>query len=365
MLLIDVIAGARPNFVKIASIIDAIVTARREGRNVKYRLVHTGQHFDHVMSEAFFTQLGIPMPDVNLGAGSGTLATVTGAIMIGYEDLLLRDPADCCLVVGDVTSTMACAIAAKRAGMPLAHVEAGIRSFDLSMPEEINRIVTDSITDWFFTTSRWAGENLNNTGVSAEQIFFVGNTMIDTLLKHRNDFKRPREGAFAALVDGEYLVLTLHRPSNVDDRARLLGLVSAVCEGAGDVPVIFPVHPRTAKNLDPSFTLPSNLMQVPSLPYLEFNGLVENSIGVLTDSGGITEEATVMGIPCGTIRDSTERPETVSEGTNELLGTDPARVRDAAARMALRTWKRGGIPELWDGKAGARIVDTLCNLLGA
>lgn len=361
---IDLIAGARPNFVKIASIAGAIADFQARGHDVSFRLVHTGQHFDPVMSDAFFEELQIPAPDVNLGVRGGSIAEVTSAIMVGYENLLANARPDCCLVVGDVTSTMACAIAAKRANVPLAHVEAGIRSYDMRMPEEINRIVTDAITDWFFTTSRWAGENLTKTGVPRERIFFVGNTMIDTLLKHREKFRLPHGREFAGLRHRGYLVLTLHRPSNVDDTTRLREIVEAVCHGADQVPVVFPVHPRTMRSIASiAAEWPVNLRLTQALPYLAFNGLVGESLGVLTDSGGITEEATVMGIPCGTIRESTERPETVEQGTNELLGTGADRIRDASARMAAGTWKKGTVPELWDGRSGARIVDHLWRLL--
>lgn len=363
MKLIDLIAGARPNFVKIASIASAISDVQAGGHEIAFRIVHTGQHFDPVMSDAFFEDLGIPEPHINLGAHGGSIAEVTSAIMVGYEKLLAKVPADCCIVVGDVTSTMACAISAKRANIPVAHVEAGIRSRDMRMPEELNRIVTDSITDWFFTTSRWAGENLQKAGVPESRIFFVGNTMIDTLLKHRDKFRLPAGQEFEGLARREYLVLTLHRPSNVDDPRRLREIVEAVCHGAGNVPVVFPVHPRTRKGIPASTAWPANLRITQALPYLEFNGLVGHSLGVLTDSGGITEEATVMGIPCGTIRDSTERPETVEQGTNELLGTGADRITTAAMRMAARSWKKGSVPELWDGRSGVRIAEHLCRLL--
>lgn len=365
MPLIDIIAGARPNFVKIASIVDAIAVARANGADLRHRLVHTGQHTDPLMSGSFFEQLGIPAPDVNLGAARGTLAAVAGSIMLGYESLLAEAPADCCIVVGDVTSTMACAITAKRAGLTLAHVEAGIRSHDMSMPEEVNRLVTDAVTDWFFTTSRWAGDNLRAAGVGDERIFFVGNTMIDTLLRHRSRFTMPEGEPFAGLTASGYLVLTLHRPSNVDDSERLRQLVTAACAGAAPLPVVFPVHPRTARRMSDSHAWPVNLRIAPPQPYLEFNGLMASATGVLTDSGGITEEATVMGIPCGTLRHNTERPETVEVGTNELLGVELAAVEDAAERMRSRVWKKGGIPELWDGAAGTRIATHLRELLGA
>lgn len=363
MKLIDLIAGARPNFVKIASIASAIAEFQASGHDIAFRLIHTGQHFDAVMSDAFFEELGIPEPDINLGAHGGSIAEVTSAIMVGYERLLASARSNCCIVVGDVTSTMACSIAAKRANIPLAHVEAGIRSGDMRMPEEINRIVTDSITDWFFTTSRWAGANLSKAGISDDRIFFVGNTMIDTLLKHRDSFRVPAGEQFEGLEHRGYLVLTLHRPSNVDEPARLREIVEAVCTGAGNVPVVFPVHPRTRKSVSSGAAWPANLRFTQALPYLAFNGLVGGSLGVLTDSGGITEEATVMGIPCGTIRDSTERPETIEQGTNELLGTGTERIASAAMRMTAGSWKQGSIPELWDGRSGIRIVDHLCRLL--
>lgn len=363
MKIIDVVAGARPNFVKIASIIDAINASQSRGTRLNFRLIHTGQHFDRAMSGDFFDQLGIPEPDINLGVKGGSIAEVTGAIMLGYEKVLSETRPDCCVVVGDVTSTMACAISAKRANVPLAHVEAGIRSYDMTMPEELNRIVTDSITDWFFTTTLWAGENLIKSGVSTDRIFFVGNTMIDTLLKNRANFSLPVGEEFSCLEQEGYIVLTLHRPSNVDSPARLKELVWAVCDGAGEIPVVFPVHPRTLKNIKGTVGWPSTLRLVDAQPYLQFNGLVQNSIGVLTDSGGITEETTVMGVPCGTIRSSTERPETVEVGTNELLGTDPRSVRAAAERMATRRWKQGSAPEMWDGRSGIRIAEHLYRLL--
>lgn len=356
---LDLIAGARPNFVKLASIIDAVEKLRLCGKSIEVRLVHTGQHFDQAMSGSFFDQLGLPAPDVNLGAGGGTIAEQTSSILVGYERQLTERRPDFCVVVGDVTSTMACALSAKRAGVAVAHVEAGIRSGDWSMPEEVNRVVTDAISDLYFTTSRLAGKNLQAEGVKSEKIYFVGNTMIDTLLKNRPRFSRPKVEALRGIKEKGYVILTLHRPSNVDSPALLASMLNTVVEGLNGVPVIFPAHPRTLKSLQMLPSLPSSLFLTDPLPYLEFNWLVENARGVLTDSGGITEEATVLGVPCGTIRTTTERPETVEIGTNELLGVGADRIRDAAARMADGKWKAGSIPELWDGLAGGRIVEAL------
>ena len=321
MLTLDLIVGARPNFMKIAPIIREIERRSTQGENIKYRLVHTGQHYDRSMSGSFFEELGIPEPHVNLNVGSGTQAEQTAGIMLGYEKLLMQQKPDLCIVVGDVTSTMACAIAAKKLLVPVAHIEGGIRSGDMTMPEEINRIVTDSITDYFFTTSETANTNLRRYGVGDDRIFFVGNTMIDTLLYARTRFRQPALWEELTLREKGYIVLTLHRPNNVDDPANLRRLLNEIINSSNGLPVIFPVHPRTRKVID-SFTTtlsPSVFLAEP-LGYLEFNYLVERSLAVITDSGGITEETTVMGVPCMTLRDSTERPETVTMGTNELLG---------------------------------------------
>ena len=359
MTLIDIIAGARPNFMKIAPIIRALETRKAEGGALRYRLVHTGQHYDSRMSGDFFTQLGIPEPHVNLEVGSGTQAEQTGAIMTRYEALLLEARSDLCLVVGDVTSTMACAIAAQKLRVPVAHVEAGIRSGDWTMPEEINRMVTDAITNWFFTTSEVANANLRRAGVTDDRIFFVGNTMIDTLLANLTRLQPPAFWEELALQPGGYLVLTLHRPANVDEEAGLASLLSAIASAARDLPIVFPVHPRTATTLGQMTTLPRNVHVVDPQPYLEFNYLVRSARGVITDSGGITEETTVLGVPCMTLRTSTERPETVTVGTNELLGVDPSAIAPALDRLFSGEWKKGSIPELWDGHTGERIVAVL------
>jgi UDP-N-acetylglucosamine 2-epimerase (non-hydrolysing) len=361
--LVDVIAGARPNFMKIAPILRAVQARQKAGSLLRYRLVHTGQHYDARMSGDFFTQLGIPEPDVNLEVGSGTQAEQTAGIVVKYERLLLDARSDCCLVVGDVTSTMACAIAAQKLRVPVAHVEAGIRSGDWGMPEEINRLVTDSITNWFFTTSEVANRNLRNASARDDQIYFVGNTMIDTLLANMDRLRPPPFWGEAGLQPGGYFVMTLHRPANVDDPAGFERLIGAVGRAVRGLPVVFPVHPRTAKTLAALPSRPASLLTVDPQPYLEFNYLVRHAKGVITDSGGVTEETTVLGVPCVTLRDSTERPETVTIGTNELIGTDPAALKPALDRLFAGRWKKGTIPELWDGRTGERIAEILDRLL--
>jgi len=363
-MLIDIIAGARPNFMKVATIIRALTSRQESGGNLRYRLVHTGQHYDSRLSGTFFDQLGIPLPDVNLEVGSGTQAEQTAAIMVRYEKLLMEKPAQLCLVVGDVTSTMACAIAAQKLLIPVAHVEAGIRSGDWSMPEEINRMVTDSITNWYFTTSEYANENLRKAGINEDRIFFVGNTMIDTLLENLERLQQPAFWSDFGLVAGDYLVMTLHRPSNVDDPQKLSKILSAIQDNCRGLPIVFPVHPRTAKTIE-NIGISSVVRQlhlVEPQPYLEFNYLVKHAKAVITDSGGVTEETTVLGIPCITMRNSTERPETVSQGTNELIGSDPSNLAKALNTLFEGRWKQGVIPPLWDGKTGERIVGVLENL---
>ena len=362
-MLIDFIAGARPNFMKIASVVRAIKSRELAGGKLHYRLVHTGQHYDDNMSGAFFEQLGIPKPDVNLEVGSGTQAEQTAAIMLGYERLLMENRSDLCLVVGDVTSTMACAITAQKLCIPVAHVEGGIRSDDWTMPEEINRMVTDSITNYFFTTSETANENLARSGVPKDRVFFVGNTMIDTLLANIDRLKKPSLWEDLGLAEGDYFVITLHRPANVDRGGDFIKLLMAIGEGVRGKPVIFPVHPRSAKSLEQVEGIPENIFLTEPQSYLEFNYLVKHAKAVITDSGGITEEATVMGIPCMTLRDNTERPETITVGTNELVGTDPDALKPFLDRLFAGEWKEGGIPEKWDGKTGERIVAELEKIL--
>lgn len=361
-MLIDLIAGARPNFMKIAPIIKAIKDRKPNEPIISFRLVHTGQHFDSNMSDSFFEELGLPEPDINLGAGGGTQAEQTAKIMIGYEKLLMSSPADLCLVVGDVTSTMACAIVAKKLKIKVAHVEGGIRSGDLSMPEEINRLVTDSITDYFFTTSEIANENLRKSGIDDSKIYFVGNTMIDTLLANKSRFVKPEIWDHANLIAGEYLVMTLHRPANVDQEDNLKCLIDELVAAAKGLKIIFPVHPRTRQVLNRLTINANHLILVEPLSYLRFNYLVQHAKAVITDSGGITEETTVFGIPCMTLRANTERPETVSMGTNVLLGINPKSIAPAMETMLGGHWKKGSIPPLWDGFAGSRIISVLENL---
>lgn len=359
---ITIIAGARPNFIKIASIIDALVKSVTVGKKISYRLVHTGQHYDKNMSDSFFQQLGIPSPDVNLECGGGTQAEQTANIMVKFERELLDNPADLVVVVGDVTSTMACTIVAKKLNTKVAHVEAGIRSGDMTMPEEINRIVTDSLSDYFFTTSRLASDNLVKQGINRERIFFVGNTMIDTLIKQRSRFSKPEIWDHIGLEEKNYIVLTLHRPANVDGEYKLKELLEEIEKQSRDLNIVFPVHPRTAKKLTEIGFKSPKMNFVEPLSYLEFNYLVERAKCVITDSGGITEETTVLGVPCITLRDSTERPETVTVGTNELIGTNPDAFAPYMNMLFSGNWKKGNIPELWDGQTSTRIIDILNNL---
>lgn len=390
---ITLIAGARPNFMKIAPIIHAIQKAEQQGKDIHYRLVHTGQHYDKNMSDTFFEELNIPMPDVNLGCGGGTQAEQTAHIMIAFEQELLAHSADLVLVVGDVTSTMACSIVAKKLNTKVCHVEAGIRSWDLNMPEEINRMVTDALADYMFTTTSYANDNLRHHNVvlmdeaesidsssqnnvqkyGAERVpqraWLVGNVMIDTLLANRSRFRKPSVYDELGLVEKEYIVMTMHRPANVDEETHLRALMEQIINNAHGLPVLFPIHPRTAKvfyNLWGDETrlkdLFPNLHIVEPMGYLEFNYLVERAKAVVTDSGGITEETTVMGVPCITLRDNTERPETCTIGTNELIGTNPDAVKPALDKLFAGEWKHGHIPPLWDGYAAERIVKILCNL---
>jgi UDP-N-acetylglucosamine 2-epimerase (non-hydrolysing) len=364
MLEIDIIAGARPNFIKIASIIHAINEQNRFSTlKIKFRLIHTGQHYDKNMSGCFFEQLEIPMPDYNLGVGCGTQAEQTAAIMLGYEQLLIQKTPQLCLVVGDVTSSMACAVTAQKFKIKVAHVEAGIRSGDWAMPEEINRRLTDSITNYFFTTSKYANRNLLKSGVPKSDIYFVGNTMIDTLLKHRKQFIAPSIWQEIGLKKKQYFVLTLHRPSNVDDPKHLKMLLKEIIYNSRGLPIIFPVHPRTAKILQKMAINAPNIYFISPLSYFEFNFLVANAKAVITDSGGISEETTVLQIPCLTLRNSTERPETVVLGTNELLGNDTKMIAPALQKLFEGNWKNGKIPPRWDGNAGKKIAKVLVKLL--
>lgn len=360
---ISIIAGARPNFMKIAPIIHAIETAQQKGTEITYRLVHTGQHYDEKMSQTFFDELNIPKPDINLGCGGGTQSEQTANIMVRFEKELIENPCDMIIVVGDVTSTMACSIVAKKLNTKVAHVEAGIRSWDLTMPEEINRMVTDSLADYFFTTTEIANRNLRTFGVPEDRIFFVGNVMIDTLLANIDRFKKPSEYDELGLERGKYFVLTMHRPGNVDEADKLKRMMEEITKNVHGMPIIFPIHPRTAKIFRDLGIEADNLRVIDPQGYLEFNYLVKNSFGVITDSGGITEETTVMHVPCMTLRDNTERPETCEVGTNKLVGTNPDKIKPALDKLFAGEWQKGDIPQLWDGHTAERIVEVLIKKL--
>lgn len=359
---ITLIAGARPNFMKVGPVIREILKKQKEGVDISYRLVHTGQHYDKIMSDTFFEELQIPKPDVNLASGSGTQAEQTASIMLAFEKDLSENPTDMIVVVGDVTSTLACSIVAKKANVKLAHIEGGIRSFDFTMPEEINRKVTDSITDYFFTTTKWASDNLIGEGIKPQNIFLVGNVMIDSLLYNFPKLKKPIIFNEYNLKPQKYIVLTLHRPNNVDAATKLRSILNEISVNSANVPVIFPTHPRTKLKIKKEKMDFDNVFFIDPLGYLEFNYLVKNSMAVITDSGGITEETTVLGVPCMTIRDNTERPETCTIGTNELIGTNPENIKPALEKLFSGNWKKGSIPHLWDGKSAERIVNILLKL---
>jgi UDP-N-acetylglucosamine 2-epimerase (non-hydrolysing) len=358
------VVGARPNFMKMAPIIEAM---NRYPAQIEHLLVHTGQHYDERMSKAFFDDLSMPKPDIDLGVGSGSHAEQTAKIMVEFEKVCLAHKPDLVIVVGDVNSTMACTITAKKLCIKVAHVEAGLRSRDMTMPEEINRLCTDVLSDYLFTTDHLADQNLRDEGVPASKIHFVGNVMIDTLMKHRAMAATLNLCNSMGLQPGGYATMTLHRPSNVDDRTTLVGLLEALKSIADKLPIIFPIHPRTKKMIE-QFGLERYLNQgkvidgiwcTNPLGYLEFLHLNMNARLVLTDSGGLQEETTVLGVPCVTIRPNTERPITCSEGTNVLVGNDPQKVLAAVDRILQGPALTGRIPEKWDGKAAERIVQVL------
>lgn len=352
------VAGARPNFMKVAPI-QRELAKRSDGFTT--RLVHTGQHYDAGLSQVFFDELEIDPPDVTLDVGSRSHAQQTAAIMAGFESVLLEWPTDLVVVVGDVNSTLACALVAAKMGIAVAHVEAGLRSFDRSMPEEINRVLTDHMADFLFATEESALENLQREGVPTERVHFVGNVMIDTLLAHRERVRRLAAPARHGVRRGEYVLLTLHRPNNVDEPQVFERLMAAISRIAEDVPVLFPVHPRTRPSVARSaqaaaLVSASRLRLLEPLGYHEFIGLMDESAAVLTDSGGAQEESTALGVPCLTLRENTERPVTVTDGTNRIVGSDPERIVAAWREInnASRPAKR---PPLWDGCAARRIVD--------
>ncbi|WP_396156343.1 non-hydrolyzing UDP-N-acetylglucosamine 2-epimerase [Flavobacterium sp.] len=356
---ITLVAGARPNFIKIAPIIKAIEKKQNEGAYISYRLVHTGQHYDKNLSDTFFEELNIPHPNANLEVKSGSQSVQTAAIMIAFEQELLQNPCDLVLVVGDVNSTMACAIVAKKLNIKVTHVEAGIRSGDITMPEEINRIVTDSITDYFFTTSTWASENLLKYGANPSSVHFVGNVMIDTLHQNLARISAPSFWNEFELATGNFIVLTLHRPANVDEEKSLIHLLEGIDKMVGDKKIIFPIHPRTKAILGETDINLRNILFVEPQGYLNFMYLIKNSFAVITDSGGVSEETTVLGIPCFTMRNTTERPETQTIGTNTLVGTSIENLEKIFGEFLINGPRKSGIPEFWDGKASERIIDIL------
>lgn len=360
-----IVAGARPNFMKIAPIIREL---QRGSYPLEYKLVHTGQHYDKEMSDVFFEELEIPPPDYHLDVGSGSHAEQTAKVMVRCEEICVKDRPDLVMVVGDVNSTLACSIVAKKLGIRVAHVEAGLRSGDITMPEEVNRIVTDAISDYFFVTEKSGVDNLLAEGKPKDAIFFVGHVMIDNLFHQVEKLKRLPENSFETTNfkrrHPSYGVVTLHRPSNVDDPETLAGIIEALAEVSAELPLIFPIHPRTQANIGKfGLEIPESIVTTKPLSYMEFLNLFKDAQLVLTDSGGIQEETTALGIPCITLRENTERPITVEEGTNVLVGSDPARIVAEARKALSGSGATGRKPELWDGKASARILSTLADVL--
>ena len=360
------IVGARPNFMKVAPILAA---AAAHG-GVESLLIHTGQHYDEKMSGSFFTDLGMPKPDTNLEIGSGSHAEQTARIMLAFEPVLSAQAPDVLLVVGDVNSTLACALVAKKKGIAVAHVEAGLRSGDMEMPEEINRLCVDAISDYLFTTDRLADENLAREGVNGTRVHFVGNVMIDTLLRHLDTAREKRMAQSMGFEPKGYATLTLHRPSNVDRRETLEAILETVIARTGELPIVWPMHPRTRAKiaehrLQPLFDRHTDRFTIiEPLGYLEFLGLNADARMVLTDSGGLQEETTILGVPCVTIRENTERPITITEGTNILASTKPE-VLSRSIKLALAcVGSEPRSPERWDGRAAERIVSILMNIYG-
>jgi len=359
---IILVAGARPNFMKIAP----LMTMMTKEPLLNPLLVHTGQHYDKKMSGLFFQQLGIPDPEVNLGVGSGSHAQQTAAIMNGFEPVLLQHRPAAVLVVGDVNSTIACGLVAVKLGITLIHVEAGLRSFDRTMPEEINRVLTDAISDMLFCSEQSGMDNLRREGVSCEKTFLVGNVMIDNLLRHRENARSSNILDELRLSERSYVLVTLHRPANVDDSKTLTGIMGVLEDICHDMPVVFPVHPRTRARLQ-ELQIPvhnSRLMLLDPVGYLEFLKLMSSARLVLTDSGGVQEETTILRVPCLTLRDNTERPVTLDLGSNRLVGTEPDRIRHAYRELLDRAESTTRIPPLWDGRAAERIVAIIRKRLG-
>jgi len=354
------VVGARPNLIKIAPLVEEM----HRSPEIEPVLLHTGQHYDDNLSRVFFDELGIPEPDIYLGVGSGSHAEQTARVMLAFEPVLREQQPDLVLVVGDVNSTLACTVTAVKMHTPVAHVEAGLRSFDRTMPEEVNRVLTDQIANLLFTTERSASENLLREGVAEEKVHFVGNVMIDTLLRHRERALRTPALERFDVAPGEYVLVTLHRPRNVDDAAKLTAIVEALVRVRERLPMIFPVHPRTRKRLK-EFGLLERVTELlgaglcEPLGYLEFLHLMARAQVVLTDSGGIQEETTILGVPCLTLRPATERPVTVTVGTNRVIGSAPERIVPEIERILAGDVPRGRVPELWDGRAAGRVVKVL------
>jgi len=357
---IALVAGARPNFMKIAPICEVL----KNKSDIEYKVVHTGQHYDENMSKVFFDQLGIPKPDVNLNVGSESHAVQTAKIMMGFEKFLVENKQDIVVVVGDVNSTLACSLVATKLHIPVAHVEAGLRSFNWNMPEEVNRVLTDRISDYLFTSCEDANENLIKEGFSQDKIYFVGNVMIDTLMKFKAFSDKSDVLDVLGLKTKDYAVLTMHRPSNVDSFENLSKLIDALKVVQDKIPIIYPVHPRTKKRiLDFGFSETLDEMKnfkiVEPLGYVDFLHLMDNARFVVTDSGGIQEETTILKIPCLTIRNETERPVTITKGTNVMVGTDKQKIIQEASNILNNNQKTGKTPVKWDGKAASRIVEIL------
>ncbi|MGH7496631.1 MAG: non-hydrolyzing UDP-N-acetylglucosamine 2-epimerase [bacterium] len=359
------VVGARPNFMKIAPLIDEM----KKHVGIEAKLVHTGQHYDEKMSKLFFNDLGLPVPDIYLGVGSGGHGEQTGKIMIEFEKIISAEHPDIVLVVGDVNSTIACGLVAVKLGVKLAHVEAGLRSYDRTMPEEVNRVLTDQISDYLFLAERSAFANLEREGVDRQKCFFVGNVMIDSLMKHRERAEQSTILHELKLESKKFGLITLHRPSNVDVKENLENIFGALLQIQRELPLIFPVHPRTRKQmklfgLDDKIAQARQLILTDPLGYLDFLKLTAHARLVITDSGGIQEETTVLGVPCITVRENTERPVTVSEGTNVVIGMSPQRILEESYRILEGKAKKGGVPEFWDGKAAERIVRILLDKEG-
>ncbi len=354
------VVGARPNFMKIAPIVEAM----RAYPGIEQLLLHTGQHYDHKMSDLFFNNLGLPKPDIYLGIGSGGHGEQTGKVMIEFEKVVREVRPDLVLVVGDVNSTIACSLVAVKMGIKVVHVEAGLRSNDRTMPEEINRILTDQISDYLFLTEASAEDNLLREGIDKSKIYFVGNVMIDSLMKHREKAEQQPILDELGLEPGRFVLTTLHRPANVDDPEICTSLIETLCTISEKMPVVFPVHPRTRKQiaafgLEDKIAAAADFRMIEPLGYLDFLKCMANAAFVLTDSGGIQEETTVLGVPCITARENTERPVTVTEGTNVVLGRDPGRLLEEAEKILQGKGKNGRRPNLWDGKAAGRIVEII------